>query len=264
MKFVSEHAQTQEILREWAGRDVVVAKFFFWNAGSALEKPQRGLLQGLLFQILRQHPEIIPDVLPGRWDPSKSASSSSKPWTRAELSKALEMMVSTRKLESSFCFFIDGLDGFEGDHVDLVKDLDNLVRPSVIKLCVSSRPWNAFQDAYGPFAERQFALQELNKSDMDEYIKCFLEEDERFMQLSKEDSTASTLLSLIRDRAERVFLWAKLVTKELRRGLGEYDCVAELQERLENLPTELNAFLQHILGGIEPVYRKYAARCLAL
>lgn len=267
MRFISEHSRTMEILREWAGKDVIVAKFFFWNAGNAgttMEKSQRGLLQSLLFQVMDGHREIISHVVPDRWNGSKSRVTSPPPWTLNELSKALEAIIHSSMIKSRLCFFIDGLDEFEGDHYDFVKYLAHLSGSHAIKLCVSSRPWKVFLDAYGPFTERNFALQELTATDMDKYIQQNLEHDDRFKRLAQQDPAASNLIWLIRFRAEGVFLWVKLVVKELRRGLGESDTVNELQKRLNRLPTELNALFQHILDNIDPIYQKYAVRCLVL
>lgn len=45
MKFLSDHSQTPAILEQWAGaKRLVTASFYFWNAGSAMEKSHEGLL----------------------------------------------------------------------------------------------------------------------------------------------------------------------------------------------------------------------------
>ena len=69
MKFICDHAQTRDHLRFWAdssSKQVVIAKFFLWISGSRLQKSQEGLLRGLLFEILRQCPELTPHVLATR------------------------------------------------------------------------------------------------------------------------------------------------------------------------------------------------------
>ena len=52
MRLLTDHNKTFEALYSWAGsRRLVVAKFFFWNAGRDLQKTQDGLLRTLLFEI---------------------------------------------------------------------------------------------------------------------------------------------------------------------------------------------------------------------
>ncbi|KAI1273204.1 hypothetical protein F5Y07DRAFT_391479 [Xylaria sp. FL0933] len=66
MKFICGHRTTVELLRVWAGsKRLITAKFFFWNAGTALQKSREGLLRSLLFEILRKCPELIPRVSEG-------------------------------------------------------------------------------------------------------------------------------------------------------------------------------------------------------
>lgn len=60
MKFLVNHPLTEQHVKTWAaGKIVVMAKDFFWNAGNELQKSQEGLLRSLLFAILRQCPNMI-------------------------------------------------------------------------------------------------------------------------------------------------------------------------------------------------------------
>ena len=38
------------------------------------------------------------------------------------------------------CFFIDGLDEYDGDHVELIRLLQDFSQPNNIKICASNRP----------------------------------------------------------------------------------------------------------------------------
>ena len=264
MKFVSEHPCTRELLREWGGKDVVVAKFFFWRAGGQLEKSQKGLLRSLLYQILHRHPELVPDIVFNRHNADAFMIEHPRSWTCAELSAALKAILLSSRSEFRFCFFIDGLDEFEGDYYDLVEDLDRLASSSAVKLCVSSRPWTVFQTTYGFFTDRQFSLQDLTSSDITKYIRGSLEEDGRFLRLFKTKSEASKLIDKMQGRAEGVFLWVTLAVKSLRRGLGQRDNVRVLEARIDGFPAELNTFIQRIFDSVEPVYQSYLARALVL
>ena len=111
-------------LQRWAGGDVIAAAFFFWRAGSSeLEKSYLGLLRALLYQVLQERPELIELVLPQRWRAVLRSATYTKPWTKSELMTAFDLLRQAPETDMRFCFFIDGLDEFEGDHGDLV-DVD--------------------------------------------------------------------------------------------------------------------------------------------
>ncbi len=60
-------------------------------------------------------------------------------------------------------------------------------------------------------------------------------------------SDAPKLVDEIISRADGVFLWVVLVTKMLREGLTNADCISDLRKRLESIPTDLEKFFRHIL-----------------
>lgn len=65
----SRQSQCRKHLKNWAGgAELITATFFFWNSGVNLQMTQKGLFLSLLFQILRQAPELIPLVSPTRWE----------------------------------------------------------------------------------------------------------------------------------------------------------------------------------------------------
>lgn len=54
MKFICIHPRTTEHLQAWAGGEkIITAKYFFWNAGTELQRSYNGLMRSLLFDILR-------------------------------------------------------------------------------------------------------------------------------------------------------------------------------------------------------------------
>jgi predicted ATPase len=65
MKFIYDNPKTRENLVHWGGGKLLhVAKFFFWWAGTKIQKSQDGLLRSPLYEILRQMPQVTPFVLP--------------------------------------------------------------------------------------------------------------------------------------------------------------------------------------------------------
>ncbi len=125
MKYLVFNESTRNALRSWAGKDsLVVASFFFWNAGTPMQKSQLGLLQSLLHEILGQCSSWIPVVCPSRWQKLAFPSNNTEPWTRAELLETFDRLTKQDLLDVKFCFFIDGLDEYEGDHPDLIRTLE--------------------------------------------------------------------------------------------------------------------------------------------
>jgi len=74
MKYIVSHDKTSSLLRRWAENlKLCTSDFFFWNSGSKQQCSQAGLFRSLLYEILGQHPELIPTVLPAQWGARYSA-----------------------------------------------------------------------------------------------------------------------------------------------------------------------------------------------
>lgn len=262
MKFLFEHEQTRKNLRHWAGGQVTIAAFFFWGAGSSeLEKSYLGLLRGLLFHILQQRPELIRLVLPVRWEAVTGSISYKKPWTKSELVTAFELLLRVPETDFRFCFFVDGLDEFDGDHRDLVDAIRSLGKSPAIKICVSSRPWSVFNREYGSNHDLYVALHTLTQHDITMYVNTGLET--AAIEIYRADELAQ-LGADVRIRSEGVFLWVTLAVRDLRRGIEGHDSMKMLQGRLEAYPPELQDFIQHIFDSIDPAYKRFTGRLLLM
>ena len=258
MKFFHQNKRTISALQTWAGtRKLLMARYFFWNAGTPMQKSQQGLLQTLLYHVLRQDPTLIPSVCPHRWSRENLTL---EEWSHAEVVQAFKSL-SQYPLESArLCFFIDGLDEFEGDHLDIIKAIAELTSSDAIKVCLSSRPWAVFARAYGSNPQSMIRLQDLTRGDITRFVRDRLAEKTHFVTLRDTDEAYENLVQEILERSDGVFLWVFLVVKSLRRGMTNLDTVKELQRRLRQLPSELEVFFRHILDSVEKVYHEHAAR----
>lgn len=260
MRFVTEHETTRELLSQWADNDVTIAKHYFWNPGTPLQKSQEGLLRTLLLHILTKWPELIPVTCEDRW--VAPYADRFKPWTHSQLLKALRALkaVEGESSRPKICLFIDGMDEYKGDHVELINTILGLAACSNIKICVSSRPWVDFSDAFGG-SPWKLQLQDLTRQDISIYVQDKLEENERFNRLqSNANMAASELIKDVTTRSEGVFLWVYLVVRSLLRGLRNEDDLTVLRQRLEALPGDLNTFFERMLDSIEDIYRQRTAR----
>ena len=160
---------------------------------------------------------------------------------------------------TKFCFFIDGLDEYVGDHQEILALLQRLSSSPCIKICTSSRPWVVFNRYYGNNSGQKLSLEYLNQSDIELFAKENLLEGAQCDQ-AEMDVGYGQLIQDIVDRSSGVFLWVYLVIKSLRRGLVCLDTTSELRARLMELPTQLEELFRKILDHGEPVYREQASR----
>ena len=160
--------------------------------------------------------------------------------------------------------FIDGLDEFEGQKDTVIKMIGELADQTHIKVCVSSRPLLAFEEA---FSEKpRLKLQDLTFESMREYAEFKLSEPiQKYVSPIKYNQTqARTLVDRIVLRADGVFLWAILVIRDLYDGMRGMANLDELEQTLEILPSELECLFIHMLHRIEPAFRRDAAYFLQI
>ena len=262
MNYIARAQDTQDLLKYWAGSaQLIIARHFFWNAGAPMQKSQLGLLQTLLSEICVQCPDLLPIVCSSRWSRCYDIG---VPWTRHEILKAFKKLERQQLLKVKFCFFVDGVDEYEGeDYTHLVEVLKSLSASPSAKICLSSRPWNVFTTAFGATTGRRLLLEDLNGSDIQKYINSKFEENETSMVLKSREQYGSLVKSIV-ENARGVFLWVKLVVRSLLRGMSNDDCLSDLHERLEHLPSTLTAYYHHMLDNIDEYYRKDTAELLLI
>lgn len=251
MKFISDHGKTREALSCWAGEQkLFIASFYFWNAGVDMQKSQLGLLQSILYQILRSEPCLVPKVC--------HRHEGSEPWDITELMEAFSLLADITS-SARFCFFIDGLDEYGGNDFEIVCVLKELARSASVKICASSRPWVAFEkelSSSGPM----FVLQDFTGQDMENYVEAMLVENDIFKALAANDRRCHNLVSEISQRANGVWLWVFLVVRDLMRDITARETYSTLEARLNSLPQELNEYFSRIMERIDPFFRQDTAR----
>lgn len=203
MRHLSDHPDTSASLKSWAGteRQLVICRHFFWNAGSAMQKSQAGLLQTLLYQVFKECPDLIQSVCPARWSDEDSGYNES--WTRDDLFAAFGELSKVTLASTRFCFFVDGLDEYHGDHRDLIALLNKLSESPAFKLYVSSRPWNAFVHAFQTCP--QLKLEDLTANDIAAYVRDLFKESDDFRRLQSEDSKCNQIVNEISEKQKACF-----------------------------------------------------------
>ncbi|UPL04115.1 hypothetical protein LCI18_015049 [Fusarium solani-melongenae] len=266
MKFITGRSETTSLLSLWAKDMVMIsASHYFWSSGTDVQRSQEGLLRSLIFDVLGQSPALIPIAYPERWSQiiaGKTLHDTS--WTMRELRETIQRIAKQTRLPVKFCFFIDGLDEFEGDRHELLRALEELSECQDIKLLVSSRAWNDFIQR---FSQRpKLHLHNLTHGDIRRFSESQLLEHPNWKDLVFQvgETQALTLVHEISDRARGVFLWVFLVTRLLRKGMTNYDTFFELQARLKSVPVDLENFFKAMLDSVEPFYHPKMAGTLQL
>lgn len=252
MKHLFNHRQTSQALKLWAGdMSLVTASFFFWYSGGNLQKSQIGLLRSLLYQCLKNRRELVPVVLT---DPASLRNNQlADHWTLPQLKRAFTRLLQQDKCPLRMCIFVDGLDEYHGDHLEIAELFKVVIDSKHVKVCVSSRPLLVFDRAFGKFPG--LSLQNLTFEDIGIYVRNRLSHNERMRELQDEEpELASQLVSEILNKAAGVFLWVKLVVHSLLEGLSNFDRGIDLKRRLQELPNDLEDLYWHILDRVKPAW----------
>ena len=265
MKFLASHLSTRTALEAWTdvGNKVVVAAFFFYFYGSDLERTQIGLFKALLFEVLRCCPDLASSLCAERWNAGGANKFGSEDWDLEQLSQAIDRLRSQAFLSdgvaTKFCFFIDGLDEYDGDHNDIIAFIKTMSSCTNVKVVASSRPWNVFKKAFGGDENRMLTLQELTEDDIRQYTEGQLIDYCPSILEHADDFSYADIVQEVTEKAQGVFLWVYLVVKELRKSLQNGDSLFDIRRRLERIPPDLEPYFKRMFSTIEDFYREQAA-----
>lgn len=267
MKFMVGNPSLHKRLARWSRRSnkpLLIASYYFWNASTVkMQKSQEGLMRSLLAQFLTKMPSIVARVCPRRWALLKifgqHGAERVPAWTLQELSESFALFSLAVGDKFNVALFIDGLDEFDGNHSNLIEFVKLLHSRPGTKICVSSRPWVDFLDAFHD--SPQLRMEDLTTDDIGIFARGKFEETLAFRQLRDAmPSEAHRLMNGIAEKAGGVFLWVSIVVHLLREGLTEGDSLQDLQNMLDTLPSDISDLYKSIWRGIKPQYIGHASR----
>lgn len=261
VKYLYDDPRTLEHLQKWRRPgNLTRAGFFFWNSGTAMQMSRDGLFRTLLYDALQDNPSDVPRHFPDRWRYCELFGTDLRPWSTSELQKAFESLVSMDS--ARFFFMIDGLDEFDGNSKELAEWIIHVSRRPNVKLCVASRPWLAFEDAFKSLP--YLRVETLTSHDIRIFTAEKLQESSMFIEFRNvHPSSAEELISEILEKAAGVFLWVRLVVQSLMEGLRDGCTLADLHKRLREIPPDLENLFQKILDDHKSShYRQQACRMI--
>jgi hypothetical protein len=276
MKFVAGNRKTTQQLENWAAAEnklLILCKVYFWNSGTELQRSLQGLYRTLLFQILQQHPFIIRHVFPDAWSAitrlrnTPQHSQELRPFDIAELRDAINRLFGlfdTQVLSGyKMCLFIDGLDEYEGDYWKLAKEILAWASASTdVKFCLSSRPHGDFLNHFAKNPEQHLRLPDFTRGDMLRFVQQELRNDERYASMDVDSNNHLDFVEAIVTKASGVFLWVKLVTGQILKGIGDKCSMRQLQERLTSIPNGLDQVFRRMMDAIPDTEQGRTARML--
>jgi hypothetical protein len=240
MSFIESDKRTEDTLKVWAGScHLYLFSFFFWRPGSGLQKGITGLLQCLLYQLVKKKPASMGALL------SSDRAFAHSVWTETTLVRATRQVLSQYRNDRLF-FLIDGIDEYEGQYMRLLDTLLQIQSGPNIKLCLSSRPEAALVRRLASFPS--IRLQDVNFRDMDTFVG-------RSLEPFRDDANEGVVSDVV-NRSQGVFLWAVLVCKSLVTGYEAGDDEDTIQRRLNAIPSGIEPLLSHMFSNIEDVHRE--------
>ena len=132
-------------------------------------------------------------------------------------------------MNTRLCFFIDGLNEYDGNQQEIIEMIKHFTISSDISVCFSSRPWNVFENAYGDSGVFKIQVQDLTQQDIVRFVSENLKQDHNFQQLKMSDPRYEDLVKKIANRVCGVFLWVFLVVREIWKGFTGSDMICELE-----------------------------------
>ncbi|KAF5242185.1 hypothetical protein FANTH_8817 [Fusarium anthophilum] len=217
MKLIARPDKLKSFLQPWTkSLPILITNYYGWNSGLNMQKAWGGLKKTVLHQVLNQRPSAAPIIAPRRW----------------ALFQALRGMA-------------DFPDWEEWEIDESFQALMN----ECIKICVTTRLWTEFEDAFidGPMLQMHL----LTEDDMMTFVKKSFQKNRGYIELkSVYPRQVAKLTDDVVQKADGVFLWVSFVVMELIDLFTAGDGMAQLQKTLEKLPTNLSSLFDAIWARI--------------
>ncbi|KAI1175867.1 hypothetical protein F4777DRAFT_548909 [Nemania sp. FL0916] len=252
MKFISENRRTVQSLQKWAGEATLyTASYYFWNQGTEKQKSGIGLFQSLLYQILKSSPGLVVSV--------QQDHLHHEAWEIEDLVNSFERIAKQTMDNTKFCFFIDGLDEYEGNEKDIIGLLQALAISPHIKICVSSRPERQYEEKLSR-PDRKFDIARFTKDDMKWYIDTRLRSCQNWCKLAKTSTICGNIVNELSARAQGVWLWVSLVTTDIVKEAEKNEGAETLQKIVYEFPDDLDEYFKRIINKIQKRHRDEMAQ----
>jgi hypothetical protein len=144
-------------------------------------------------------------------------------------------------------FLIDGLDKYypHESHRLLIEDLEIILRLPNVKICVSSRPWPIFENAFNDCVS--IKLHDFNRQDIYQYAQSEIRNAADESMSVQHPSDLDVLATRITALASGVFLWVHLAVSALAERLRAGSNMEQLLQCLYALPKDLEDYFYDMI-----------------
>ncbi|KAF1920048.1 hypothetical protein BDU57DRAFT_583573 [Ampelomyces quisqualis] len=258
-KYLFRNPQIFDYLEAWSGTAPgITAAHFFWNSGTGLQKSAIGMLRSILYESLQdmiygpleQDRDIIPLLFPDRWSQFKSYGGGLHEFTLPELQKAFELMVADAS--KKFMFMVDGLDDMDEYSSEIVDMVISTTKKDNVKIIVSGYTRPELETAFE--SRPKLVLDEWTKKDSAAYIMNKFGDHETLEKLRRKSDNVEEMnaINTLAEKADGVFLWAKLATSLILHNVTEEDTFSAMRSRAGDLPNTLDLLIPKIVENMSP------------
>ncbi|CVK91303.1 uncharacterized protein FMAN_09446 [Fusarium mangiferae] len=254
MKLIARPDRLRTFLQPWAkSLPIVITNYYAWNSGLNLQKAWEGLKKTVLHQVLNQYPSAAPRIAPRRWALFQALRGmvDFPDWEEWEIDESFQALMNECGVSMAMALFVDGLDEFEIPPATVVSNIRSMANDAAqgIKVCVASRPWTEFEDAFNDGPMLQMHL--LTEDDMMTFVTNSFQQNRGYIELKNVyPRQIAKLTDDVVQKADGVFLWVSFVVMELIDLFTAGDSMAQLQETLEKLPTNLSSLFDAIWARV--------------
>jgi ankyrin repeat protein len=229
------------------GEGALILSFFFHGRGSELQRTPLGLFQSLLYQLLRQVPEALTDLIATFQQRCETIGKPGENWQwhLCELPRLFESSLLKVLRTRPVWLFVDALDECgQRNAVRLVREFKFLLQElsstgSHFHICFTCRHYPILDQT----CQFEICLEEENRQDISIYVRAQL-------SISRE-LTTSTIPELLIKHAEGVFIWAYLVVDQIldldNRGAG----LRKIEDEIYSIPPELDDLYYDLIRNVD-------------
>ncbi|KAL7910421.1 ankyrin repeat-containing domain protein [Trichoderma velutinum] len=229
----------------------LVMSFFFHGRGGALQKTPLGFLRSILHQILKQVPKALSELVSAYQQKCRDMGDPPEKWQwhTEELWHFFKSSLPKILADRSIWLFVDALDECgEVDARQLVERFKSLAKLTPLpewiyfRICFSCRHYPILSSP-GLY---EICLEMENKNDISTYVRSEL-------RLSSfEKPKLSLIRNLIILRASGIFLWARLVVRQVQDleldGAGSN----KIEATIRSTPKGLHELYKELINGMKP------------
>ncbi|KAI1746987.1 hypothetical protein F4782DRAFT_535834 [Xylaria castorea] len=270
-RFALEDPRSESLLPPSIGHPL--AYFFHLRGKSLVQKTLQGMMQELLYQILKQFPDFFVSLKP-IYEKAISKTGHEFKWDLDDLIEGFSLIpdltASSVSGRPRIFLFIDALDENQDqkNNEKLVRVLKDIVgkyqvrktqpRAPLLKICLASRPWPLFRLGFGGQSRiPSIAVNEFTAADIKSYTQSLLLKPLSGILYSEQyQQSVLNLAESITVQAQGVFVWVRVVVDNLCQHIVDGTPVNLLGDILTRYPSELDELYEYTIRRIPKQYRR--------